>query len=301
MTIRWPEKSKGMVDLHQNKVLIYGRPKYGKSSLLADFPDALFLTTEDGVDHLSVAEWRIKSWLEFCGRVTDLEKNIADCPFKTVVIDTVDNLADMCVEFILQKYKVETLNDVGYGKGYAAFTREFKKQVNRLAALGLGVAMTSHAESQTVPIDSITNPYGPMLADMEEGTVEMIVPSLDKRARKFLLGLVDIIGYLDLDKDLNRVLYFRPTKYFEAGDRTQGRLPASMIVPKEGAYKALCAAYYGDNTELVGKVEDALAYMKDNKMDAPAPKFTGELADADIEDLQGYLQELRMAAKNAKK
>lgn len=314
----WPEESKGFCDLHENLMLWYGPPKIGKTTFGSQFPAALFLLTEDGAKHLHVKAWRVRNWQEFCGKVDLIEKNIKDCPFQNVIIDTVDNLSDMCTEFTCGKLGVADLTDAEWGKGFAAFTREFKKQVNRLVRLGLGVGFISHAEEKTVKADSITNPYAPGKAN-EKGEVSITVPTMEKRVRKFVLGLVDMILYMTVrgkGTKIERVIYTKPTLSFEAGDRT-GRLPE--VLPLD--FNALINAYYGNGNgsgrdaiiERINKAEQYLVAESVDGFEDPSGERmmnsrrstigTDDLHDDSVpmEKLQELLQKYTMKYKNHKK
>ena len=305
----WPEASKGFCDFHQNLLLVHGQPKVGKTTFFSKFPGALYLTTEDGTKHLSVHEWRIRKWTDFTTRLKTLQDNIANCPYQTIVIDTVANLADMCEEFVANKIGVPTIADAEFGKGYAAYSREFKKQVNALVKLGLGVAFIAHSEDKIVSADSVVNPYAPMMAN-EKGELTMIVPALDKRTRKFISGLADMIFYVEIDKNLKRVIRTQPSKHFEAGDRS-GRLPDTLSLN----YEAVLDAYYGGNdgdkkakTALVERINKAEQYMSEKEIDnfnvpkramQSRKKHLGveKIDEATIDKLEGYLQHLRIKAK----
>lgn len=314
----WPEESKGFCDLHENLMLWYGPPKIGKTTFASQFPKALFLLTEDGAKHVKVKGWRIRNWAEFITKVNTLEANIATCPFQNIIIDTVDNLSDMCMEFVCANLGIKDLTDADWGKGFAAFTREFKKQVNRLVRLGLGVGFISHAEERSVKADSITNPYAPAKAD-DKGNLDITVPTMEKRVRKYILGLVDMILYMAVrgqGQKIERVIYTKPTLTFEAGDRT-GRLPECLPLN----FNAFVKAYYGNGNgsareSLIERIDIAEQYLAQNSIDN-FDDASGERAkksraatigvedhhDPDVpeEKLAELLQKYRMKAKNAKK
>lgn len=307
----WPTESSGFADLHENIITIYGIPKIGKTTLASQFPDALFMRTEDGTKHVKVRGWAINKWLDFCEKIGTIEANAANRPFKTVVIDTVDNLTEMCDQFICKKYSLNILGDLEFGKGYSYYIKEFKKQIGRITALGLGVVFISHADEKRVSVDSIANPYAPLSADFSTGTVNMVVPTMERRSMEFILGLSDIILYLELDANNHRVIRTKPTKHFQAGDRS-GRLPDTLPLD----YNQLLLHYYGDSTttartELCTRITKAVTYMAQKQIDgfhtpkradASANKHLGTdvsgiSAVDDIATLENYLQHLNMKIK----
>ena len=291
----WPEESKGFCDFHENRILIYGKPKIGKTTLASKFSNPLFLLTEDGAKHVTVKGWPIRSWVEFTGKIKLLAEGAANCPFQTVVIDTVDNLVDMCDNFICEKNSADTLGDVGggFGKGYAAFTREWKKQMMALERVGLGVVYVSHAESKSIDVEATVNPYAAALAD-KDGMLEMTVPTINnKRARQFVLGQVDIILYAAMDENQKRCLFTQPSRHFEAGDRS-GRLPEMLPLD----YDAIVNAYYGDNKdELLKKIGIGEAHLTQKNIG-----FTpiDDYSKLTVPQLESRLQALRILAKNKK-
>lgn len=285
-----PTKSKGYCDLHENAILLYGPPKIGKTTLASQFPDAVFLSTERGTKHVEVEEYQIKNWLTFCAAIDILERNIDDWGYKTIVVDTADELYDMCESFTCQKLSIENLGDAAYGKGFAANTRELKKQVNRLVRLGRGLVFISHSQEKTVKVDTVENPYAIAMAD-SKGEVEMVVPTLPNKARAFFTALADIILYCEIGKDLRRVLYTQPARGFEAGDRS-GRLPNTVDL----SYAALVAAYYGGVDTIKERIAVAEKYLDDNGIKYP-PMPTSSIAA----DYEKHLQNLRLIARQGKK
>jgi len=316
--IKWPTLSKGFVDFHENIIFLYGVPKIGKTSLSAQFSDALFMLTEDGAKHVQVAGYKINKWKDFVSRITLIEAEKASFPFKTIVIDTVDNLANQCIQHICAQYSLNTLGDLDYGKGYAHFEREFKGQMTRLLNLGFGMVFISHDEEKNVDIGAIANPYAPVVAG-DDNKTKMIIPTLDKRPRKFLLGLSDIILYYKINGDGKRSIYTKPSQYFEAGDRS-GRLANSinMGASAKDGYTALLDSYYGDQSinaqqTLISRIGKAFEYLIANDIDnfatmsrqsASISKHLGVAHYRDCKDipkLQKYLQHLTMKANNGNK
>jgi hypothetical protein len=180
---------------------------------------ALFLATEAGLNSLEVYQEPIGTWDELL--VTAKEIAEGKHGFRTVIIDTVDNAYRMCVEHVCQKLKIEHESDLGYGKGYALVNNEFHRVLNKLALLPYGLFLVSHAQDKEL--------------ETRTGKLTRVVPTLPDKARKIVLGMVDIILFCDLEPTTGadgkpayrRVIRSKPSTTYEAGDRT-GRLPATI-------------------------------------------------------------------------
>lgn len=203
------EKTERTLRPETAKILLYGPPKIGKSTLAAgiDPERTLFLATEPGLGALEVFAHPINSWEEF--REAGAELAEGNHEFTTVVIDTVDDLYDHCLEYVSR----ELLggghpSDQGYGKGWKALNTEFKLRIAKLASLGLGVIFISHAKTEEVK--------------KTVGTITVIQPSLSGGGRKFLAGWCDFILLATSqlgDEGEERVLRTAATENYEAGGR----------------------------------------------------------------------------------
>ena len=75
------------------------------------------------------------------------------------------------------------------------------------------------------------------------------MPTLPEKARKIVLGMVDMVLYCDLDVSagsdgepiIRRVIRTKPSLYYEAGDRT-GRLPETIDLDYRKFLEAFQAA-----------------------------------------------------------
>ena len=130
--------------------------------------------------------------------------------------------------------------------------------LTKLAHLPCGLILISHA--QEIEVETRT------------GKFTKTVPTLPEKARKIVLGLVDIILYCDVEvtRDANgqatvrRVLRTKPTQYYEAGDRT-GRLPEILDMD----YRAFVAAFNAVTTPV--PVPQPSAPAQKNPAPASAP------------------------------
>ena len=235
MSILPTAKTPPKPDLADLTVLWYGQTKIGKSSTCAQTEGALFLATEPGLNALDVYQAPILCWedlLNACAEIVEGKH-----PFKTVIIDTIDNAYKFCVEFILRKFKVEHESDLGYGKGYALVNNEFQRVLTKLAFLPYGLFLISHAKE--------------MEMDSRTGKYTRVVPTLPDKARKIVLGMADMVLFCDLEvsnaengeQRVRRVIRTKPSLYYEAGDRT-GRLPEVLDLD----FKAFLSEFSGTAT-----------------------------------------------------
>lgn len=210
------QKTSPKASLHDLTVLLYGPTKAGKSTWCAQADGALFLATEPGLNHLEVYQQPIGTWDELLVAARDIAEG--KHAFRTVIIDTVDNAYRMCAEYVCQRFKIEHESDLEYGKGYALVNGEFHRVLNKLALLPYGLFLVSHSQDKEI--------------ETRTGKFTKVVPTLPDKARKLVLGLVDIILFCDFEPTTGpdgkptyrRVLRTKPSATYEAGDRT-GRLP----------------------------------------------------------------------------
>lgn len=218
-------------------VLVYGRPKAGKSSFCAQADGALFLATEAGLNHLDTYQVPIASWEDLLEACAEIATGGHD--FRTVILDTVDNAYRLCGEYICKKHRIDHESDLGYGKGYALISNEFTRVLTKLSLLPYGLYLVSHA--QDIEIETRTGKY------------TRTVPTLPEKARKVVLGLVDIILFVDFEPCIDeqgathyrRVLRTKPTNTYEAGDRS-GRLPDTLPLDYQAFYEAFDADPFRD-------------------------------------------------------
>ena len=189
------------------------------SSWCSQADSALFLATEPGLNALDVYQAPIQSWDQLLAAGSEIAEGKHS--FKTIVIDTIDNAYRMCAEHVCAKFKIEHESDLGYGKGWALINNEFHRVLTKLAFLPYGLYLVSHSVEREI--------------ETRTGKYTRIVPTLPDKARKIVLGMVDLILYCDLEAvtdeegkvSYRRVMRTKPSPHYEAGDRT-GRLPETI-------------------------------------------------------------------------
>lgn len=134
------------------KCCLYGPEGVGKSTFASQFPNPLFIDTEDSTITMDVARLpKPSSWTMLLSQVEYVKSNPIIC--STLVIDTADWAERLCIEHICAKGKVDSIESWGYGKGYVYLEEEFGRFLNKLQEIieiGINVVVTAHAEIKKI-------------------------------------------------------------------------------------------------------------------------------------------------------
>jgi hypothetical protein len=200
------ERSVPSDDLGAYTWLIFGEKKIGKTSLTALFGETLHLFTEPGGKALKVYPVVVDNWRKLQKAIRALAK---DKKFDTVVIDIVDKLWPMSEDYVCEKLVIKDIADEEWGKGWRAQKREFERQIDALLNIGKGVVFISHAMEAEV--------------ETRDGeTYDRMQPTMHKKMRETIEGVVDIWAYYTYDKR-RRVLQILGDDHVSAGHRLEGR------------------------------------------------------------------------------
>ncbi|WP_429971180.1 AAA family ATPase [Fructilactobacillus sp. Tb1] len=181
------EKKKTIDD--PRNFFIYGATMAGKSYLSGKFPDPLFLNTDgnaleneypsiqltntrnaDGSLKKGVSEQLDEIMLEL-----GTKNNNPDFKYKTVVVDVIDDICSLLEQEICLKNNVDTLADIGYGKGYAMFSQMLNALVMELKTLPVYVIYVSRVGYEG------------------DGTAQKEIPSLKTKYYNIVNGNCDMV------------------------------------------------------------------------------------------------------------
>lgn len=204
------EKNAISRDLKGKYVMLYGKPKSGKTTAACSFPDAILFAFEKGYNAIGNAyPYDILKWPDYKLAIRDLEDSRTKERFKTVIIDTISIAWDLCEQFVCTQNGVQKIADIPWGGGYSACKKEFENSLRKIAQLGYGIVLIAHSSSR-------------IEKDADGNEHEIVFPDIPKRAAEICNGLVDIIGYIGneyTENGIERWLYTRETPYLFAGSR----------------------------------------------------------------------------------
>lgn len=193
-------------------LLLYGRPKCGKTSFAVQAPRALVCAFELGVNALGGTKYvPILRWSDFKKVMSQLKKPQAREMYDTIVIDTVSIAYDLCENYIVQREGVTTIKDIPFGGGYSMVSNEFRECLREITMLGFGLILICHSKE---------TPSG--MVDADGDPIMMIQPSLSKRPMEICNAICDVIGAINTEFENGqpvRYLYTRQTPTVFAGSR----------------------------------------------------------------------------------
>lgn len=193
-------------------LLLYGKPKCGKTSFAVQAPRALVCAFELGVNALAGTKYvPILRWSDFKKVMAQLKKPQAKEMYDTIVIDTVSIAYELCEKYILQRESATSIKDIPFGAGYGMVSGEFQECLREITMLGFGLILICHSK------ETPTNTY-----DEEGNPIMMIQPSLTKRPMEICNAVCDVIGAINTEFENGkavRYLYTRQTPTIFAGSR----------------------------------------------------------------------------------
>lgn len=239
-------------DLRGYSVLLYGDPKSGKTSTAVRFPKHLLFAFEKGYAAIPGAmALPINTWPEFLRHLRDLKKPEAKERYETIIIDTADLAYDLCERYICAQNDIESIGDLGFGKGYNLVKKEFDEKMRQIVQMDYGLVLISHS------VDKV-------FTDELGNETNQIVPTIPKQAQTIVARMCDIIGYSrsveNADGNLETRLFMRGTQRYVAGSRFK-YTPDSIIF---------------DYTNLVNAIGDAVEKLEQEYGSDAITKDRGE-------------------------
>ena len=200
-------------------VLAYGQTKIGKSTFCSNPRGRCSSPPSPGLNALDVFQVPIQSWddlLKACAEITEGKH-----PFKTVIIDTIDNAYKFCTDYILKKFKIEHESDLGYGKGYGCQQR-----------IPAGADQAGVPALRAVPgLPREGNRGGVAHRQVYARSCRPCPTRPGRSCSAWSTWCCSAIWRSTIGETANqrmrRVIRTKPSLYYEAGDRT-GRLPETL-------------------------------------------------------------------------
>jgi hypothetical protein len=200
-------------------LIIFSKPKVGKTTLLSQLENCLILDLEDGSDYVDAIKLKARSIDDI--RAIGKAIKEAGYPYKYVAVDTITALEELCIPFAEDLYskssmgknwftdgkpKYGSILNMPNGAGYPWLREAFTKVVDYLKTWAPRIILVGHVKD--VVLDKNGSEFNALDLDLT-GKLKRITSSQS-----------DAIGYL-FRKGNKNVLSFKTTEEISCGARPE--------------------------------------------------------------------------------
>lgn len=192
------------------RVLIYGEPGIGKSTLALSAPSPVLLDFDGGVHRVNGAHIVPTLQVENYEQVIEaLKEDLSD--YQTIVIDTAGKMLDYMSAYIIKKNPKAASYDGSLTlKGFGARKQLFIDFLNNVSSLGKHVVFVAHGREE------------------KKGEDRYVRPEIGGSSANDLIKELDLVGYMKaIGKE--RTIFWNPQEEFYA--KNSCNLPDASKVP----------------------------------------------------------------------
>lgn len=231
-TYMLPISQKRHIDtVKRYKVMFYGQPFTGKTTLANQFPDPIFLNTDGNINTFDSPYVQLKdvyegpvrtkhAWEQFTSTIKALQNEKHS--YKTVVVDLVDDTFEMCRSYELFKLKIDHESEDSF-KAWDIISSKFLEAYKQLFNLDMNIVLLAHENTSR----DLTRKSG--------DKVTAIGPNIREKIAIKLAGFLDVVARITKDETGHYIL-FKNNDIMFGGSRiniTADRIPCDFKVFKE--------------------------------------------------------------------
>jgi hypothetical protein len=227
------------VSKNPKSLLIFSKPKVGKTTLLSKLPNCLLIDLENGSDYTDALKIKANSIQELFNIETAIVN--AGKPYKYIALDTVSALEEMCIPyaeylyskspmganwFAVGKPKHGNILNLAMGAGYPWLRQAFEDVVKRFKAITPHLILVGHVK------DTMLEKNG--------NTFESLDINLTGKLKIFTTSKSDAIGYLYRKGDKN-ILSFKTQDEVVCGARPEHLRNKEIIlseIAEDGSFQS---------------------------------------------------------------
>jgi hypothetical protein len=213
MSIILPTKKVKVERFNPKRLIIYSKPKTGKTTAFAGLEDNLILDLENGADYVEALKVKINSLQDLLDTGKAIKE--AGCPYKYVTIDTVTALEDMIGPLAVKLYKQTPMGSkydgtnvltLPNGAGYLYLRQAFFQVLDFIDTLAPNIILSGHIKDKQVD---------------DKG--EMVMSAnidLTGKIKSLICANADAIGYM-FRKGNQTILSFKTSEEVTCGARPE--------------------------------------------------------------------------------
>ena len=207
------------------KMLVYGQPGMGKSTLALSAPEPVMFDFDGGVNRVNKAfqcpTLQVQNWEQALSALDELQNG--EVSFQTIVIDTAGKMLDFMSDYIMRNDSKMKMRDGSLAlKGYGARKVMFIDFLKRVALMGKNIVFVAHEKED------------------KDGDTRIVRPDMGGSSLGDLLKELDLVGYMQAN-GTDRAIYWSPQEKFYA--KNTCNLPMWHKVP----------TIVNENAEVIGQ------------------------------------------------
>ena len=222
MAIVLPTKKIKADRVNPKRLIIYSKPKTGKTSAFAGLENNLLLDLENGADYVDALKVKISSLQE----LLDAGKAIKEAgkPYTYVTIDTVTALEDMVMPLAIKLYKQTSMGknydgdnvlSLPNGAGYLYLRQAFFQVLDFIDTLAPHIILSGHIKDKQVD---------------DKGEMVMAANiDLTGKIKSLICANADAIGYM-FRKDNQTILSFKTNDGVTCGARPEHLRDKEIVI-----------------------------------------------------------------------
>ena len=213
MSIVLPTKKVKAERVNPKRIVIYSKPKTGKTTAYAGLEDNLIIDLENGADYVEALKVKVSSLQE----LLDTGKAIkaAGNPYKYITIDTVTALEDMIMPLAIKLYRQtpmgknydgDNVTTLPNGAGYLYIRQAFFQVLDFIDTLAPTIILSGHIK------DKVVDDKGEMVMSANI--------DLTGKIKSLICANADAIGYM-YRKGNQTILSFKTNEEVTCGARPE--------------------------------------------------------------------------------
>ncbi len=205
------KKSNELVIPSTVKMMIFGSPGMGKTTVALSAPKPLLLDFDNGVKRVNMAHLegvdivQVENWGEI---QTLLQQQQADlAPYSTIVVDTIGKMMDFIITHCCGTRQPQI-------KDWGRINQEFTWFTRALSSLNKHIVFVAHRDTR------------------KEGEETVFIPALREKNYNAIVTELDLLGYLEMKSERGvqmRTITFDPTSRNDG--KNTCNLPSIMQIP----------------------------------------------------------------------
>lgn len=251
------------------KMLVYGQPGIGKSTMALSAPSPVLFDFDGGVQRVNVAfqcpTLQVKNWEQALQALDELKGGGVTC--QTIVIDTAGKMLDFMSDYIMRNDSKMRMRDGSLSlKGYGARKVMFQNFLHTVASMGKNIVFVAHERED------------------KDGDTKIVRPEIGGSSAGDLMKELDLVGYVQAIGN-DRTVFWTPQEKFYA--KNTCNLPAYQKIP-------VIVDENGNVTQTNDTLQKVFTYYEANvkKIEETRAKYNSlmdeiELAISSITDAMG--------------